>query len=619
MPPTQAKSRSSNEAISGKPVVRRALVHATSVLTTRDSTKQILTIDMKPLVIHLLAGLEMAGIERAVITLGHDAAQVADCVVSYGFERLQVDFVYLTLGSAADAVWRNLASSVIAARTAFSGPDPFLIVRADQLYDWRLIRRICDAPFDSQPQFEAYALVDVTPATLSWADNEFCSAGDGQRGKYALAKVALAERDRRRVVRCSHSLRSYDAVVAGEVYATRPLLFEILARKFSASFATSLSDAVEELAVQGGLGCVEVGEYSSHWFGPRTVAAVFRPPASKPNKPNRVNPWQHLVAACRELLYSGEWRPTPNMPTPPLRGDLEKKTAPLLKLGSTLGQGANGVVVEAESSTDADASGSSSSRLAVKMFTAGLMNPAGLESIMWEVHVLRQICGHENIVELRDVVEMADAVYVVMERIEGPDLAEYIRSQPGGKLAEAEARTLFRHLLAALRHAHARGFLHGDVKPENVRLRESKTGAMSAVLVDWGMARRMDKQHASVMMGTPLYASPEQLTGHNVDQAWGRARLSAAADIWSLGVTLYEMVVGHPPFLGDSHEALVANVLSLNYQLPDGLSVEVRQLIDSMLQPLACDRASIMEMCSDAWTLRDSEPMPPFLMMYPNA
>ena len=178
------------------------------------------------------------------------------------------------------------------------------------------------------------------------------------------------------------------------------------------------------------------------------------------------------------------------------------------------------------------------------MFTTGHMNPAGLESIMWEVHVLRQICGHDNIVELCDVVEMADAVYVVMERIEGPDLAEHIRSQPGGKLTEAEARTLFRHLLAALRHAHARGFLHGDVKPENVRLRESKTGAMSAVLVDWGMARRMDKQHASVMMGTPLYASPEQLTGHNVDDAFGAARLLPATDVWSLGATLYEMVAG---------------------------------------------------------------------------
>ena len=132
----EAMSRRWSKDRGNKPVVRRALVHATSVLTTRDKAKQILTIDMKPLVIHLLAGLEQAGFERAVITLGHDAAAIAECVTGYGFERLQVDFVYLTLGSATDgkhSTWRNLASSVIAARTAFSGPDPLLIVRAEQL------------------------------------------------------------------------------------------------------------------------------------------------------------------------------------------------------------------------------------------------------------------------------------------------------------------------------------------------------------------------------------------------------------------------------------------------------------------------------------------------------
>ena len=295
-------------------------MHATSVLTTRDKAKQILTIDMKPLVIHLLAGLEQAGFERAVITLGHDAAAIAECVTGYGFERLQVDFVYLTLGSATDgkhSTWRNLASSVIAARTAFSGPDPLLIVRAEQLYDWRLLRKIADAPFDTDNRFEAYALVDVTPATLSWADGQFCSEGCQRGACHALAKVALADGDRMRAVRISHSLRSYDAVVAGDVYVTRPRLFEILASKFATSLATTLADAVAELAAQGTLGCVDVGELSSHWFGSRTVAAVFRPTTTNASSSaaaakgstggvaRRVTPWQHLVSACRELLYSG--------------------------------------------------------------------------------------------------------------------------------------------------------------------------------------------------------------------------------------------------------------------------------------------------------------------------
>ena len=194
------------------------------------------------------------------------------------------------------------------------------------------------------------------------------------------------------------------------------------------------------------------------------------------------------------------------------------------------------------------------------------------------------------------------------------DLADFIVSQPRGRLEETDTRRLFRHLLSALRHAHARGFLHGDLKPANVRLRERQDGSGligSAVLVDWGMARRIDDRKTSLQMGTPLYASPEQLTGYSADQALGRGRLGAAADVWSLGVTLYEMLVGRPPFAGDTHEKLTSNVLGLNYELPDWLSMEARQLIDSILQTLACDRATVEEVCEDAWTVHDEGPMPP--------
>lgn len=234
----------------------------------------------------------------------------------------------------------------------------------------------------------------------------------------------------------------------------------------------------------------------------------------------------------------------------------------------------------------------------------------GMEAVMWEVHVLRQLRGHPNIVKLCDVMELADAVvYVVMERIEGPDLADYIRMQPQGKVPEVTARTFFRHILAGLRHAHARGYLHTDVKPENVRLQVGghEGSAMTAVLVDWGLARQIDHQSSTITMGTALYASPEQLTGYNADHAWGRTKLGPAADIWALGATLYEILVGWPPFDAPSREELVANALALNYRLDDVLSVGARQLIDSMLQVLPSDRASVSELVHDPWTTVEGE------------
>lgn len=152
-------------------------------------------------------------------------------------------------------------------------------------------------------------------------------------------------------------------------------------------------------------------------------------------------------------------------------------------------------------------------------------------------------------------------------------------------LDEAAACAFFCHILSALRHAHSRGFLHCDVKPQNVRLDRL---CERAVLVDWGMARHRDRQAGLVIsQGSPAYASPEQLTGHNVDDAFGAARLLPATDVWSLGATLYEMVVGDPPFGGESFDELVSNVLRLNYSLPDALSVDIRRVIDSVLQVIA--------------------------------
>ena len=81
------------------PKVTQALVHAASVLTIRDDAN-VRCVDMRPLIIHLLSGLEQVGVRHVVLTLGQEAAQVAECVTAYKFTLLRIDFVYLTLGSA---------------------------------------------------------------------------------------------------------------------------------------------------------------------------------------------------------------------------------------------------------------------------------------------------------------------------------------------------------------------------------------------------------------------------------------------------------------------------------------------------------------------------------------
>ena len=235
--------------------------------------------------------------------------------------------------------------------------------------------------------------------------------------------------------------------------------------------------------------------------------------------------------------------------------------------------------------------------LAVKVVRTGHEK---MERVMWEVHVLRQLRESSHIVRLLDVINVVDACYMIMERVDGPDLLSWIHSQPGKVLPVATARRLFSQLLSALRHAHSIGFVHCDVKPENVRLSEP---CDNAVLVDWGYARRIGKQADPITQGTPAYAAPEQLTGASADGVSSRRMLLPTVDVWGLGATLCEMLVGCPPFGGANFGELVQNVLTLRY-VPALLSlseVAPRTAIEGMLQIHPSDRLSINELCACQW------------------
>ena len=103
---------------------------------------------------------------------------------------------------------------------------------------------------------------------------------------------------------------------------------------------------------------------------------------------------------------------------------------------------------------------------------------------------------------LLDCVDVVDATYIVMERVDGPDLIVYMERFPLSRLPPAEAQRFFAQLLTALAHAHSRGFLHCDVKPLNIRL---SAACDHAVLTDWGLSYRIgDVAHFT--SGTPAYA-----------------------------------------------------------------------------------------------------------------
>jgi serine/threonine protein kinase/cyclophilin family peptidyl-prolyl cis-trans isomerase len=154
---------------------------------------------------------------------------------------------------------------------------------------------------------------------------------------------------------------------------------------------------------------------------------------------------------------------------------------------------------------------------------------------------------HPNLCPVYDVGEQDGTPYLTMAFIEGRPLAAYLRDEG---LPPAQAATLVRKVALALHEAHAKGIIHRDLKPANIMIDDRK----EPIVMDFGLARRVAPGEAKLtqfgqVMGTPSYMSPEQVSGD--PEAMG-----PAADIYSLGVILYELLTGRLPFEGPPHIVL---------------------------------------------------------------
>jgi calcium/calmodulin-dependent protein kinase I len=246
-----------------------------------------------------------------------------------------------------------------------------------------------------------------------------------------------------------------------------------------------------------------------------------------------------------------------------------RRPAYLLHRDLVIGKGSYGQVCiasrgEAEGSTSASGSGKRK-KFACKCVV--LRNDAKyIAKLQEEVNVLRELRGHENVIRLYDVFCVDNELFIITELGRGGDLFHLLTTHPKHGVTEAYAAKTVSQMLSAVGFLHSRNIVHRDLKLENWVLESGKDVWSPLKLIDFGLSTHFTAGHRlSRVVGSSYYVAPEVL----------KKSYTEACDLWSLGVIVYMLLSGAPPFYGKNDEAIKASIVQGEYTFPHELFRDV--------------------------------------------
>jgi calcium/calmodulin-dependent protein kinase I len=239
------------------------------------------------------------------------------------------------------------------------------------------------------------------------------------------------------------------------------------------------------------------------------------------------------------------------------------------EIGGKLGTGSFAVVKQATRKADGK-------QFAIKIIKKSKLNAEELAVVHDEVEIMHKV-DHPNCVKLFEMFETSKKLYMVLELLTGGELFDRIVAK--GSYSEKEASALIRDISGAIKYLHSIGVVHRDLKPENLLYLSPKPDAPIKI-TDFGLAKIKGSSDTlmSTACGTPGYVAPEVLKNEPYDRA---------VDMWSLGVILYILLCGFPPFYHENTSQLYKQIKKGEYDFPDpywtDISAEAKNLVSLLL------------------------------------
>ena len=227
-------------------------------------------------------------------------------------------------------------------------------------------------------------------------------------------------------------------------------------------------------------------------------------------------------------------------------------------------------------------------KVSIKQLKKSELNTDNL--LIKEINIQKKLF-HPYLTQMYCVIEKSDDIYIISEYCSKGDIIKNLLEK--GTFDESFSCKIFQQIISSLEYLHKNNICHRDIKPENILLTEK----LDAKLTDFGLSRYFKKNELlNSSCGSPIYAAPEMLEGKSYD--------GTKIDIWSLGISLYTMVCGELPFVVDDENdiyILMDKIIKGNYNIPEFLSDECKDLIKNMLVTDPDKRITLEQIKNHKW------------------